>query len=79
MQGSNKLQPIQELDNTVSGLEREVQVADVKLEIVKERNRILRQYMVDDMIAEAQALIEQWAAEDAAAATQEVDLEEDES
>ena len=42
---------------------------------VKGKNAIL----VDDMIAEAKELVEQWAAEDAAAATQEVDLEDDES
>ena len=79
VRNSNKLRPIQELANLLKQLEREENITEVKLEIVKERNRILRQYMVDDMIEEAQALIEQWAAEDAAAATQEVDLEDDES
>ena len=66
VKGSNKLRPIQELANTVRELERQETITEVKLDVVKERNRILRQYMVEDKIAEAQALIEQWAAEDAA-------------
>ena len=68
----DKYQPIQDLSG-------DLELSEKKLELVKERNQQLRHYMAKDMIADAQALIEQWAAEDAEAGvdTQEVDLEGD--
>ena len=60
----DKYRPIQDLSG-------DLELSEKKLELVKERNKQLRQYMAKDMIAEAQALIEQWAAEDEGTETTE--------